>query len=284
MIRIGLVDVTTSHADAFAKIFNVEKKFEGFQVTKCWDKDPKRSEEVAKLYGLTSVPTLDAMTDVDAVMCLSRNQDLHLEHAEPFLKRGLPMFVDKTTAGSLKQAVAMYRLARRKKAPIFSASAVRFAKEIEEAKQIMKEKMGPIRFITASGPGDLIFYGQHVFDTIYQLVGKGARTIQNIGDEKMAVLKIVYESGLVVVATISDVGKLPFRFTVADEKTNHMFVVSDHVYYYTKMMSAFVEMVKTGQPPFDPLETVEIIDAMFQAKASREKKGRVMKIKGEYRI
>ena len=284
MIRIGLVDVTTSHADAFAKIFNVEKKFEGFQVTACWDTDAKRCEEVAKAYGLKSVLLLDEMTDVDAVMVLSRNQDRHLEYAEPFLKRGLPTFVDKTTAGSLQQALAMYRLARRKKAPIFSASAVRFGREIQEAKQVMREKMGPIRFITASGPGELIFYGQHVFDTLYELVGRGARTVRNIGDEKTAILKIVYESGLTVVATISDVGKLPFRFTVADEKINHMFVVSDYGYYYAKMMEAFVTMVQTGQPPFDPLETVEIIDGMFQAKASREKGGREMKIKGDYRI
>ncbi len=284
MVRIGLVDVTTSHADAFAKVFNIEKRHEGFQVTACWDKDPIRSEAVAKAYGIEMVATLEEMKDVDAVMVLSRNQDLHLEYATPFLKRGLPMFVDKTTAGSLQQAVALYKLAKRKKAPIFSASAVRFGKEIEEAKEIMKQKMGPIRLITASGPGDLIFYGQHVFDTIAELVGRGARTIQNIGDEKLNVLKITYENGMVVVATISDVGKLPFRFTVADEKTNHTFVVADHGYYYAKMMTAFVNMVKTGIPPFDPLETVEIIDTMFQAKASREKKGRVMKIKGTYKI
>ncbi len=283
MVRIGLVDVTTSHADAFSKIFNVEKKFEGFQVTTCWDKDPKRSEEVAKAYGLTMAASPEAMTDIDAVMCLSRNQDLHLEHATPFLKRGLPTFVDKTTAGSVKQALALYRLARRKKAPIFSASAIRFGPEVEEARKIMKEKMGPIRLVTASGPGDLIFYGQHVFDTIYALVGKGARTVQNVGDEKISVLKMTWESGLVVIATVSDVGKFPFRFTLGDEKTNHTFVVPGGS-CYERMMTAFVKLVKTGEAPFDSLETIEIIDGMFQAKVSREKKGRAMKIKGSYSI
>ena len=58
MIRIGLVDVTTSHADAFSKIFNIEKKFRGVRVTKCWDVDQKRSREVAGIYGLASVAKL----------------------------------------------------------------------------------------------------------------------------------------------------------------------------------------------------------------------------------
>jgi virulence factor len=284
VVRIGLVDVTTTHADAFSKIFNVEKKFPGFQVTTCWDPNRARAEEVAKAYGLTVADSPEAMKkDVDAAMCLSRNQDLHLEHATPFLKRGLPTFVDKTTAGSVKQAIKLFKLAQRKKAPVFSSSAIRFGPEVEEAQKIMKEKMGPIKFVSASGPGDLVFYGQHVFDTVYALVGKGARTVQNIGDEKISILKLTWESGLVVVMTIAEVGKFQFRFTVGDEKSNHSFVVPGGS-CYERMMTAFVQMVNTRQAPIDPLETVEIIDGMFQAKASREKKGRVMKIKGQYVI
>ena len=68
MIRIGLVDCTTSHADAFSKIFNVQKKFRGFKVTKCWDVKAKRAREVADLYGLEAVKSLSDMTGIDAVM------------------------------------------------------------------------------------------------------------------------------------------------------------------------------------------------------------------------
>jgi len=283
MVRIGLVDVTTTHADAFSKIFNVQKRFKGFRVTKCWDVDQKRSKEVADLYGLESVRRIQDMTDIDAVMVLSRNQNKHLGYVRPFLKKGMPAFVDKTTAGTLGQAVTMYRLARRHKAPLFSASAVRFGREIEEAVNVMK-KMGKIRLIEASGPGELMFYGQHVFDAIYALVGRGALTVQNVGTDKVSLLKLEFKGGLLVQAVISEYGHLPFQFTVADEKTCHAFGVSDHAYYYWKMVRGFVTMVKTGKPPFDPRQTVELIDAMCQAKASRQKGGKVMRIKGDYRI
>ena len=213
MIRIGLVDVTTSHADAFSKIFNVQRKFRGFRVTRCWDVDRKRSKEVADLYGLEPVRSLSDMTDIDAVMVLSRKQEKHLEYVRPFLKRGLPAFVDKTTAASLRQALAMYSLARRHRAPLFSASAVRFGREVEQARKIMK-KMGRIRFIGASGPGELMFYGQHIFDTVCALVGRGARTIRNIGTDKAAIMRVDFKGGLTVQATVSQYGHLPFSFTV----------------------------------------------------------------------
>jgi len=283
VIRIGLVDVTTSHADAFSKIFNLQKKFRGFRVTKCWDVDQKRSKEVADLYGLESVETLSRMTDIDAVMVLSRDQNRHLPYVRPFLKRGLPAFVDKTTAGTLAQAVSMYRLAKKHKAPIFSASAVRFAREIEDAKKVMKT-MGRIRLIEASGPGELMFYGQHVFDTIYALVGRGARTVQNIGTDKISLLRIDFKAGLTVRATVSEYGHIPFHFTVADKDRSHSFTVSDYAYYYWKMMQAFVRMVKTGKPPFDGRETLEIIDGMCQGVKSREKDGKTLKIRGKYRL
>jgi predicted dehydrogenase len=284
VVRIGLVDVTTSHADAFAKVFNIEKRFKGFRVTKCWDVDAKRSKEVADLYGLEAVPSLKDMTDIDAVMVLSRKQDKHLPYARPFLRRGLPTFVDKTTAGTLAQAVSMYSLAKKHKAPIFSASAVRFGREVEEAKVVMKTKMKKLRFIEASGSGELMFYGQHVFDTLYELIGRGAQTIQNIGDEDLSLMKIAFKGGLTVQAVVCNYGHIPFQFTIADADRWHSFTVRDHVYYYAKMMDAFVKMVKTRKPPFDGRETLEIIDAMCQAKKSREQGGKVMRIRGKYKL
>jgi predicted dehydrogenase len=283
MVKIGLVDVTTSHADAFSKIFNVEKKFKGFAVTKCWDVDEKRSKEVAQAYGLEAVPTLKDMKNIDAVMVLSRDANRHLPYLTPFLKKGLPAFVDKTTAYKLSDAEKMFRVARAKKIPLFSASAVRFAREIEEAKQAMA-KMGKVLFIEASGPGELLFYGQHLFDAIYALVGRGATQVRNVGDEKISIIRLDFASGLVASINISDYGHVPFAFTVADEKTCHRFEVKDHVYYYSKMMECFVNMVKGAAAPIDPFETVEIIDAMLSAKKSREKGGKPVKLKGTYKI
>jgi predicted dehydrogenase len=277
------VDVTTSHADAFSRIFNIEKRFRGFRVTKCWDVDARRSKEVAEAYGVEAVEELSQMTDIDAVMVLSRDQNRHLRYVRPFLKRGLPAFVDKTTAGTLAQAVSMYRLAKKHKAPLFSASAVRFGREVEDAVKAMK-KMGRPRLIEASGPGELMFYGQHVLDTVYALVGRGATSVRNIGTEEISLLRVDWKGGLTVRITVSQFGHIPFHFTVADADRSHSFTVSDHHYYYRKMMAAFVRMVKTGKPPFDGRETLEIIDGMCRAVKSREAGGRPRKIRGKYKV
>ena len=53
-------------------------------------REAQRFYEQAELYGLEAVKTLKEMTDIDAVMVLSRDQNRHLSYVRPFLKRGLP--------------------------------------------------------------------------------------------------------------------------------------------------------------------------------------------------
>jgi len=62
---------------------------------------------------------------VDAVLIESVDGRPHLEQARPVIKARKPLFIDKPLAGSLRDAIEIYRLAKENNVPVFSSSSYR---------------------------------------------------------------------------------------------------------------------------------------------------------------
>jgi len=98
-----------------------------FEITRCWDYDFARAERFSQAFLGTAKPcrTVDEATEgIDAVFvsdCNGGGGD-HLKLAAPFLKKGIPTFVDKPFASTLKDAREMIRLARKHKTPLYNSS------------------------------------------------------------------------------------------------------------------------------------------------------------------
>ena len=83
---------------------------------------------IAKL-GVDMVDSIDdLLKKFDVVMLLSIDGRKHLEEARPVFAAGKPVFIDKPIAGSLADAITIFRLAKEHNVPCFSSSSLRFAK------------------------------------------------------------------------------------------------------------------------------------------------------------
>src|SRR5512135_2318886 len=104
MIRIGLVDLDTSHPHAFVGILQT---MAGVEVTALWDGHdvwpPGYDQQFARDHGIASVCSrLEEMPDlVDAAMIHGTNWDTHVEKALVFMKAGKPILIDKPMVGSI---------------------------------------------------------------------------------------------------------------------------------------------------------------------------------------
>ena len=102
-------------------------KINDFDIVACYDSDRQTAEDFSEVFCGTPKPckSLQEMSDmVDAVYvadCDGGGGD-HLQLASPFIKRGIPTFVDKPFASNLKDAKAIVRLAHKHKTPVFSSS------------------------------------------------------------------------------------------------------------------------------------------------------------------
>ena len=132
MIKVGLVDCDTSHVVQFSMRMNhveidEEQWVDGANVVAAVPGTSKITpqetldEYVEKLksFGIDIVDTPeDLLGKVDAVCVESQGGFVHLDRVTPFLKAGIPCFVDKPFACTVEHARAMADLAAAKLEPI----------------------------------------------------------------------------------------------------------------------------------------------------------------------
>lgn len=98
-----------------------------FEIVKCWDYEYDRAVAFSEAFLGKPQPcrTVKAMTEgIDLAFvgdCDGGGGD-HLKLARPFIKQGIPTFVDKPFASNLKDAKAIVALARKHRCPIYNSS------------------------------------------------------------------------------------------------------------------------------------------------------------------
>ena len=135
MIKLGMLDFDTSHCAEFTKRLNhkdisQDQWIEGAQVViACPGEsqiDPKRIVEYTTTMQKLGVPLVDRPEEmigkVDGMMIESQQGGPHWRRAKPFLKAGIPCFVDKPFACSSEDAKEMAKLAAKQNIPISKSS------------------------------------------------------------------------------------------------------------------------------------------------------------------
>jgi len=296
VIRIGIVGFDTSHAVEFTKRinhFDIEKDFcvEGAKVVAGYPGESSSAAsqevlnertEILRRHGVEIVDHPELLIDmVDAVMVEYNEGAKHLEASKPFIEAGLPVFIDKPLACSFKDAEEIFKLAERNGVPVFSASSLRYALEIQELKS-SKSEAGFILGASTYSPGTIVqfnpglfFYVIHAIEMLYALMGKGCRTVRCYSNDGWDVILGRWTDGRVGIVRGLRSGAKGYGFTAFCEKK----IVSSTIEtsrIYTELLKRIIEMFKTRKPPVDPAETLEIIafteKAMESNRLNREVK------------
>lgn len=273
------------HGRAFATIFNEhhehvfrEKKWPAYpaalagrgRVTHIWDPDRKAAEELAAATSIEHVADKaeDIVGQVDGVLICDDRTLAHQQSALPFLKAGVPTFVDKPLSTDPDEARRIIELARSSGAPFFSCSALRFANEIRD-RQALAAKVGEITTICAVGVNELFYYGVHPLEAMVTVMGPGIQSVLNAGRPGEAIVRVRFRDGRQAVMVVYEKGfAYTLELTLHGTKGHLHVPILDSEGFYTNMLSAFLDMVETRQPPFPPEETLEIIQALVLAKQS----------------
>lgn len=167
MFRIGTVNIDTSHAPSFAEIL---QKGDVARYTCVYNDGFRTDEEVEafiKRFGLeTRYASLDEMAkNVDIAFIQGCDWDRHLELAEPFVKAGVPVFIDKPIAGNLRDCHKLEEWAA-SGAVILGTSALRYTYEHDEFFALPAADRGDIVHVTTSVGVDEFNYAIHAVESI----------------------------------------------------------------------------------------------------------------------
>jgi len=290
-LKAGIIGLDTSHVIAFTRMLNKEKPdadLAGCRIVAAYPKgSPDIESSVSRVPGYTKqvqelgveiVDSIDELVEkVDVVFLESNDGRPHLKQAIPVLKAGKPVFIDKPVAGSLTDAVAIYELARKYNAPMFSSSSLRFAKGAQRLRngaegKITKASTHSPCSLEKSHP-DLFWYGIHGVETLFTVMGPGCESVtRTVSTKEKDVVEGKWSGGRE--GTFTGVRKgTPKGYGGTAVGENGEVPVGGYD-GYKPLLVEIVKFFRTGKPPVSEEETLEIYSFMEAADESKRQGGK----------
>lgn len=292
-LRIGIIGLDTSHVPAFTKLLNdpadkahvaggkVVAAFKGGSkdIPSSWDRVEGFTKTLQEKFGVKIYDSIEEMCkNVDAVLVESVDGRPHLAQARPVIKAGKPLFIDKPMAGSLRDALEIFRLAREARVPVFSSSSLRFAKD---TLAVRNGSVGKVLSAETSSPAslephhpDLFWYGVHGVESLFTVMGTGCETVKRgtTADGKIEVVG-TWTGGRTGIYRESK----GYGGTAKGEKGEAPAGTHDRD-CYALLVAEVIKFFKTGVAPVPERETIEILAFMTASDESKKLGGQPVSI------
>jgi predicted dehydrogenase len=291
-LRLGIIGCDTSHVLAFTEVLNNPKakghvaggkvvalyKGGSPDIPSSYGHIAGYSKTLQEKYGVKFYDTIPELCEnVDAVLLESVDGRPHLEQVKPVLKAKKPVYVDKPMAGSLRDAIEIFRLAEKAKVPLFSSSSLRYGKNTQA---VHNGLIGRVDYAETYGPcsiephhPDLFWYGIHGVESLFTVMGTGCESVQR-GTTTNGMIEVVgtWSGGRKGVYREDAKG---FHGSAKGEKGENAVGAHDG---YEPLVAAIMEFFQTGVAPVKPRETIEILAFMEAADESKKQGGAAVRL------
>ncbi|MFC2171130.1 Gfo/Idh/MocA family oxidoreductase [Acidobacteriota bacterium] len=136
------------------------------EVTHIWTQERKISEHIAASSKISTIVERleDMISHIDAILLARDDAENHYRMALPFLRAGIPIFIDKPLALSVREANKILD-SQKSQDQIYTCSALRFARELMLTDSDLIE-LGEVRLIEGSVMKKWETYGVHLIEPI----------------------------------------------------------------------------------------------------------------------
>lgn len=276
MIRIGVINIDTSHPLAFAKKMMEEDRARYVAIYNDSFREDDEVEAFIRTFGLEKrCESVDELAEcVDIGFIQGCDWDKHLSYAEPFIKRGKPVFVDKPIVGNMAD-IAKLEAYTANGGVILGSSSVRYCKEICEFLAIPVEERGEIVSVYGTSGVDEFNYGVHIVEAFGGLLGTGAKSCQfvseaSVGGKTCETYSVIYENGVTATYALFLGTWQPFTITIQTTKKTYVLQIDSSKLYVALLERIFTYM-ESGENTLASMdELIESIKIMLAGKISRE--------------
>ena len=279
-IRVGIIGAENSHSVNFGKMFNIDHKFPGVELTHIWgetDEFARKTAEAGKIPNIVKEQK-EMLGKIDALIVDHRHAKYHLEAATPFVKAGIPTFVDKPFCYRVEEGKKFLEMAREVGTPVTSFSSIAQSVCTYDIREQVKS-MSDINHVVRFGPLDLdspyggvFFYGVHLLQPLMVMFGEDIHRVKITRDGKKGSASLVFKSGLYATLIFKN---LAYGWeTFVETKTGLVELKSrvpetDPIKIYTDI----VEMFRTRVEPRSHesiLTEIAILEALERSAASEK--------------
>jgi Oxidoreductase family, NAD-binding Rossmann fold len=291
MIKVGAVNLDTSHPVAFAEIYRYGNRA---KYTAVYNDGFRTDEEVQAFMDTNSIEkrceTLEELVgEVDVGMIHSCNWDNRIDEAMPFIKAGKPVFIDKPICGNLKDCNKFEQLAA-DAAVILGTSALRYAKEIQEFAAQSVEKRGEIVSIMGSCGVDNFSYAIHTLEGMAGIIGEpgieavtwvGSAAKNNVSSDQYHIKRT---DGISCILQLAQGTWLPSVYMITTTKSIYTIQPSVAPLHtcssvlYVPQLERICDFIENNKPMTPVPEMTENIKAHLAAQKSKDNGGITVKL------
>lgn len=288
MTRIGFIDyfIDEWHANHYPQWVRESRLGKSFSLHLAWEERPNPDgrdlHEWCRMSGMTPAVSIEKVVDEsDAIVVLApNNPETHRHLADLPLRSGKPVYIDKTFAPDLETAKELFTLADTHGTPLFSSSALRFTKELQEAVASLPEG-GRFDYVRTTGEKNFESYLVHQLEIIVAATNGGVEAVRFLEAPSAEVMQ-AYDASAIGAARVQTL-QLRFR----DGRLADLAVIPEHPFlaslirsdgavttffakdFFPAFIDAMLNFFLTGVSPVPKEQTMEIMALIDAANVAR---------------
>ena len=202
-MKVAILGCENSHAWTFAEHINTNERYKDVELVGIFgydDEGAKKITEKGHCDYVTNDPH-EFLGKVDAIICTARHGDNHYECALPYIKAGIPCFIDKPFTADLKKGEEMIAEAKKSGALLCGGSSLKFMPGLKKINDFIKEK-GQVTAGNLTAPinlfnehGGFFFYSQHLIEMMLTAFGDGIKSVYARADEEKKKVTFIADYG-----------------------------------------------------------------------------------------
>ena len=279
-IRIGIIGAENSHTVGYGKLFNIDKKFPGVELKYVWGETEEFAKEAmtkGQIPYMVKDP-LEMLGKIDALIVDHRHAKYHLKAAEPFVKAGIPTFIDKPFCYTVAEGKEFLEMAREAGTPVSSYSTIAHTDSTFDIVDQIKS-LGEFNNIIRNGPADIespyggiFFYGVHLVQPLMYMFGEDIKVVKINKYGKKAGAVLIFESGLQANLVFNT---LHYGWETYVETKKGIVELKSRVQESVpeRCYRDMVEMFRTGKEPLSHesiLKPIAVLEAMEKSVSSEK--------------
>ena len=236
-------------------------KIDGVEVSHVWTQSRSETKKIAEsTYIKNQCGHWNEMIDqIDALLLARDDSENHIIYAKKFLKRGIPVYIDKPLATTRAKAKEIYNL-EMYPGQIFTCSALRYAEEFNLNKAT-KRDIGVIKRIEAVSIKSWDKYAVHIIEPCMNIAKPSGKILKkrldiNEGETK---LELIYsDMEMVFETTGMKEGKIAIRIIGSHKTITREF--KDPFRSFKKSLTTFVDGIRKREQKISRDEVIKVIE------------------------
>ena len=180
MYKIAILGCENSHADTFLDFILKSKRYTDVEVIGVYSEDTEAAKKLNEKYGVYTAQSYDEFVGkADGILITARHGGNHLKYAKPYIKSGVPMFIDKPVTVSGEEAVLFMREAKKNNVRICGSSVGKFLHGVVAlAEKVKSGELGTVHGGNICAPieidspyGGFYFYTPHLVQMMITIFG-----------------------------------------------------------------------------------------------------------------